>query len=327
MKNFLYIFFLLLCSCSGRDKNIVAEINGHEIYASELSKLTTQETFDLLNMAYEIKMKALDELIRHKLIEQEASLAGKDFDTYLDDYVERTVNMKRDSLFRIYGAVEKRFLYSKEKLKDVSAESFEGNLSVKNDLRAAVIRHLSDSLYSKAQIRRYLYPPKQPRCVVDDLDVHYRGNLKAQTTFIVASDFDCKRCVDFEKTLKRIYDKYKDRVKFGFINFADEPTLASLACEAAARFDKFWEFHDAVFEHEALIDSTFIFQVASKQGLPLEDYKQELQSARNYDKINHLITKLMERGLFATPTIIINNRLVYITNSYEELVELLEQEL
>lgn len=327
MKNFLYIFFLLLCSCSGRDKNIVAEINGHEIYASELSKLTTQETFDLLNMAYEIKMKALDELIRHKLIEQEASLAGKDFDTYLDDYVERTVNMKRDSLLRIYGAVEKRFLYSKEKLKDVSAESFEGNLSVKNDLRAAVIRHLSDSLYNKAQIRRYLYPPKQPRCVVDDLDVHYRGNLKAQTTFIVASDFDCKRCVDFEKTLKRIYDKYKDRVKFGFINFADEPTLASLACEAAARFDKFWEFHDAVFEHEALVDSTFIFEVASKQGLPLEDYKQELQSARNYDKINHLITKLMKRGLFATPTIIINNRLVYITNSYEELVELLEQEL
>lgn len=327
MKNFLYIFFLLLCSCSGRDKNIVAEINGHEIYASELSKLTTQETFDLLNMAYEIKLKALDELIRHKLIEQEASLAGKDFDTYLDDYVERTVNMKRDSLLRIYGAVEKRFLYSKEKLKDVSAESFEGNLSVKNDLRAAVIRHLSDSLYNKAQIKRYLYPPKQPRCVVDDLDVHYRGNLKAQTTFIVASDFDCKRCVDFEKTLKRIYDKYKDRVKFGFINFADEPTLASLACEAAARFDKFWEFHDALFEHEALVDSTFIFEVASKQGLPLEDYKQELQSARNYDKINHLITKLMERGLFATPTIIINNRLVYITNSYEELVELLEQEL
>ena len=35
----------------------------------------------------------------------------------------------------------------------------------------------------------------------------------------------------------------------------------------------------------------------------------------------------MERGLFATPTIIINDRLVYITNSYEELTELLEQEL
>lgn len=278
-------------------------------------------------MAYEIKLKGLDELIRHKLIEQEASAIGKSFDTYLDDYVENTINTNRDSLLKIYGAVEERSLYSKEKIKNVSAESIEGNLSVKNDLRAAIIRHLSDSLYGKAQIKRYIYPPKQPKCVVEDLDVHYRGNLKAQTTFIVASDFDCKRCVDFEKTLKRIYDKYKDRVKFGFINFADEPTLASLSCEAAARFDKFWEFHDAVFEHEALVDSTFVFDVASKQGLPLEDYKRELQSARNYNKVNHLITKLMERGLFATPTIIVNNRLVYITNSYEELTKLLEQEL
>lgn len=35
----------------------------------------------------------------------------------------------------------------------------------------------------------------------------------------------------------------------------------------------------------------------------------------------------MERGLFATPTIIINDRLIYITNSYEELTRLLKQEL
>lgn len=59
------------------------------------------------------------------------------------------------------------------------------------------------------------------------MNVHYRGNLNAATTFIVASDFDCKRCVDFEKTLKQIYSEYKDKVRFGFINFADEPTLAS----------------------------------------------------------------------------------------------------
>ena len=35
----------------------------------------------------------------------------------------------------------------------------------------------------------------------------------------------------------------------------------------------------------------------------------------------------MKRGLFATPTIIINNRLLYITNSYEELSRLLDEEI
>ena len=116
-------------------------------------------------------------------------------------------------------------------------------------------------------------------------------------------------------------------MRFGFINFADEPTLASLSCEAAVKYNKFWEFHDAIFEHEALVDSAFVFDTASRLGLDVEEYKQELLSAVNYDKVNHTINKLMERGLFATPTIIINDRLVYITNSYEELTRLLKREL
>lgn len=327
MIYFICLLFLLLYSCSNRDKNIVAEVNGHKVYASELSRITTQETFDLLNTAYEIKLNALDDLIKHKLIEQEATMRGKAIDVFLDDYVQAFADIKRDSLLAIYGAVNEQVLYARERLSKVSSESIEGVISLKNDIRAALIQHLADSLYNKAEVKRYLYPPKQPKCIVSDLNVRYRGNLNAATTFIVASDFDCKRCVDFEKTLRRIYDEYKDRVKFGFINFADEPTLASLSCEAAAKYGKFWEFHDAIFEHEALVDSSFIFNIATNSGLDLKAYKKELLSAPNYDKVNHAINKLMERGLFATPTIIINDRLVYITNSYEELTKLLNQEL
>ena len=327
MKYLIFLYFFFLCSCSNRDKSIVAEVNGYEISASELSRLTTQETFDLLNTAYEIKLKALDDLIKHKLIEQEAAAVGKTFNVFLDDYVKEMINGKEDSLLMMFGSVDERVLHSRERLSKVSSGSIEGNISLRNDIRAAVIQHLADSLYNKADIKRYLYPPKQPQCVISDLNVHYRGNLNAATTFIVASDFDCKRCVDFEKTLKQIYSEYKDKVRFGFINFADEPTLASLSCEAAVKYNKFWEFHDAIFEHEALVASAFVFATASRLSLDVEEYKQELLSAVNYDRVNHTINKLMERGLFATPTIIINDRLIYITNSYEELTRLLKQEL
>ena len=67
--------------------------------------------------------------------------------------------------------------------------------------------------------------------------------------------------------------------------------------------------------------------LAKNLGLDVAGYKQDLQSAETYNNVNHTINKLMERGLFATPTIIINNRLVYITNSYEELTKLLDKEL
>lgn len=201
------------------------------------------------------------------------------------------------------------------------------DLSFKNGMRSVLIRHLADSLFNKAQIKRYVYPPKQPKCVVADLCVQYRGNLDAATHLIVASDFSCKRCAEFEKTLKRIYNEYHDRVKFGFVSFADEPNLASLACEAAGKYGKFWEFHDAIFSYNALPDSAYILGLAKNLGLDVTRYKRDLQSAETYNNVNHTINKLMERGLFATPTIIINNRLVYITNSYEELTKLLDKEL
>ena len=144
----------------------MAEVNGYEISASELSRLTTQETFDLLNTAYEIKLKALDDLIKHKLIEQEAAAVGKTFNVFLDDYVKEMINGKEDSLLMMFGSVDERVLHSRERLSKVSSGSIEGNISLRNDIRAAVIQHLADSLYNKADIKRYLYPPKQPQCTL-----------------------------------------------------------------------------------------------------------------------------------------------------------------
>ena len=297
----LLVLSVLLYSCSKGNKEVVAEINGHKLYASELSQVTMQETFDLLNMAYEIKVRALDDLIKKKLIEYEALNRGILADEFLNAYVDSAMAH--------------------------SAEAPTEDLLPQNRMRSDLIRHLADSLFNKAQIKRYVYPPKQPACVVADLCVQYRGNLDATTHLIVASDFSCKRCAEFEKTLKRIYDKYHDRVKFGFVSFADEPNLASLACEAAAKYGKFWEFHDAIFSHDALPDSAYIFGLAKNLGLDVVRYKQDLESAETYNNVNRTIDKLMERGLFATPTIIINDRLVYITNSYEELTKLLDKEL
>lgn len=64
MKYFFLFLPLLLYACSHRSDEVVAEVNGHKLYNSELSQVTTQEVFDLLNMTYEIKLRSLDDLIK-----------------------------------------------------------------------------------------------------------------------------------------------------------------------------------------------------------------------------------------------------------------------
>lgn len=243
VKLLYLISLLLLCSCTNRRKEVVTEANGIEVSQEELSQKTKQEIFDLLNLAYDIKTHALDDLIKQKLLTSEANKLKMTLSEFLDCYAT-SKSVAADS--------SSRGLYS---------------VFAKDEGRNRAIQQLADSLYQKAQIKKYIYPPQQPECVIKDLCVYYRGNLDSFVTFIVASDFTCERCVEFEKTMQRIFDKYRQKVKFGYINFAGSPNLASLACEAAGIQNKYWEFHDDIFQHKGLVDSTFIFNLAAAEGL------------------------------------------------------------
>lgn len=298
------LLLLLLCSCANRRKEVVAEVDGREIYLEELSQKTKQEIFDLLNFSYDIKTRALDDLIKQKLLILEAGKREMTLEQYLKWYVASKSGLKKEIAVQDVQSV------------------FE-----EDKRRNRVVQYLADSLYSQAQIKKYIYPPKQPECVIRDLPIHYRGNLKSPVSFIVASDFTCERCVEFEKTMQRIFNQYRQKVKFGYVNFSGSPTLASLACEAADSQNKFWEFHDALFKHEGRADSTFIFNIAATSGLDVKQFKRDIVSKTIYDQQIRIIDELVKRGLFATPTIIINDRLVYMTNSYEELTKLLNDEL
>ena len=326
MKQLLCIsLLLLLFSCSHANKEIVAEVNDETILLSDLSEASKQELFDLLNMAYEIKSKVLDDLIKKKLLDKEAKKQNMTAEQYLELYVDMRTGTNLDSIKAFYKLADNQVNIVRSQLYGSSPKTMEGELTLKNKLRSIFIQQLVDSLYSKASIKKYIFPPKQPKCVITDLCVYYRGNMDASV--IVASDFTCERCVAFERTLQRIYDKYKDRVKFGFVSFGDSPTLSALACEAAGRQNKFWDFHDTIFAYEGVADSTYIFNLARSKNLDMMRFKRDLLSSENYEMLDKTINDLVNRGIFATPTIIINDRLVYMTNSYEELSRLLEYEL
>ena len=59
----------------------------------------------------------------------------------------------------------------------------------------------------------------------------------------------------------------KERVKFGFVHFADAPSLAALACEAAGEQKQFWTFHDTIFNYSGVADSAFIYNLAKSKKI------------------------------------------------------------
>lgn len=84
-----------------------------------------------------------------------------------------------------------------------------------------------------------------------------RGNANAKLTIVEFADYQCPFCERFHKDVyKQILTDYVDtgKVKFVYKNLAflgQESTDAANAALCAKEQNKFWEFHDYLFDHQS----------------------------------------------------------------------------
>lgn len=178
-----------------------------------------------------------------------------------------------------------------------------------------------------AKVDKYLYSPKSPNIDLNDLLVFYRGKFDSKVSVYIISDFDCNKCIESHPMYDSLYINYKNTVKFGYINFSTIPTLAQIACSAANEQGAFWEYHDSLYNQKNFIDSLTVYNIAKHINLNIDKFQSDIKNVAIADEINQTIQKLIERRIFATPTVIVNNRLIYDSNSYDEISHLIDMEL
>lgn len=334
MKSFLAFLMLLeiVClSCSNRtnrgQSEVIAQVNGEEIHSSQVDKLIQQELYDELNRIHSIKNKALNTYIDLKILQQQAEKENLSTDEYSDKYVKRKIEaFGVDSLYNLYKLGGRLRIHG-QGISTADKDTLGENLTLKYNLRVCIVQELIDSLKKDSKISKYLYPPKNPTIELTDLLVFYRGKSDAKVTVYIVSDFDCHKCIESHSMYDSLYINYKENVKFGYINFSTIPTLAQIAACAANKQGVFWEYHDLLYNHKEFIDSVAVYNIAKQMNLDVNKFQNDLKDVRISDEIDKTIQKLVERGLFATPTVIVNNRLIYDSNSYDEISHLIEMEL
>src|ERR1700712_4011281 len=85
-------------------------------------------------------------------------------------------------------------------------------------------------------------------------DDHSMGDVDAKITLVEYGDFQCPDCGMAFPMVKKIQKHFGKELRFVYRNFPlveihelAEP--AAEAAEVAASQGKFWEMHDAIFEH------------------------------------------------------------------------------
>lgn len=328
----LIIIALLCISCNQKNEkhreDIIAEVNGIEINSSDLDMLVRQELFDELNRIYNIRDLALTELVKIKILEQEATKHNKSVPEFLRAYTDSVINRySYDSLVSKYNLNTPTAMIYKTSMMQIPPDTYEGRLNQRSKLEYIIQTQLIDSLINKGNVKRFLYPPKSPRINMEKQAISYRGNKESDVTLYLISDFDCGKCIELHPIYDSIYSKYKDKVRFGYVNYSGAPSPLIIASEAMNNQGKFWEFYDTVFKINAMIDSTRIFDIADSLRLDMDKFRADFNSKQVVDKISSSFNIIEIAGIYATPTIIVNDRLLFNSGSYDEIARLIDIEL
>lgn len=144
------------------------------------------------------------------------------------------------------------------------------------------------------------------------------GNPNAKITIVEFGDYQCTFCYKFhDETMKKINDKYIETENVNFI-YKDFPLnggqsiLASEASYCAQKQNKFWEYHNTLYdnwggENTGWITENVLLGFARDVELNLDDFSQCLENSEFRQKVLDNEQFGREIGINATPSFLIFN--------------------
>jgi protein-disulfide isomerase len=159
---------------------------------------------------------------------------------------------------------------------------------------------------------------------------HVEGPPNASVTLVEYGDYECPHCGRAYPIVKKIQEEVGPRLRFVFRNFPlaeihPHAQHAAEAAEAAAAQGRFWEMHDALFEHQRALLDRHLTEYASAVGLDQARFKQELADHTHAPRVRDDFLSGVRSGVNGTPTFFINGFRHDAAWDFETLMETLNQ--
>lgn len=142
---------------------------------------------------------------------------------------------------------------------------------------------------------------------------HAQGPAGALVTLVEYGDYECPYCGRAFPIVKQIQEILGDRLRFVFRNFPlaemhPHARNAALAAEAAAEQGKFWEMHDALYEHQKALGDVHLREIAQGLGLDADRLMNDVGAGKNDERVREDFMSGVRSGVNGTPTFFINGK-------------------
>ena len=169
------------------------------------------------------------------------------------------------------------------------------------------------------------------------IDEWTKGPENAPVTLIEYADFQCPACRLTATVVQQVYDAYPDDLRLVFRLFPltsihQNAALSAQAAVAAGEQGKFWEMHNLLYETQGDwsqaddVQSIFI-EDAQKLGLEVEKFTTDLTSETIVKKVKENEQAAINAKIDATPTFIMNGKIIQNPGSFEDFKTLIDSEL
>ena len=304
-----------------KQKEPLAVVGGQTIYDDDLVPFVQGQVFQLRLQEYEVKSKALENLVNQKLLEAEAKKRGIPTEKLLEQEVDAKVPEPTEAELQALYIVQKEQL--RKSFDEIKAQ-------LQQLLKQAKLQQTRQDYYKRlreqAGVSIFLQKPK--------VEVAYdparlRGNPKAPVVIVEFSDFQCPYCRSVQPTLKNLLAKYEGRVSLSYrdLPLRDIHPQAQMAAEAsrcAGEQGKFWEYHDLLFENPNKLNREGLVEQVRSLKLDEKQFDSCLSSGKYKAQVEQDRQLGLRAGLTGTPGFFINGNMLsgnLPQDSFEKVIQ------
>lgn len=179
----------------------------------------------------------------------------------------------------------------------------------------------ADPLISKVEQRPTLTAPRlRP-------DNSTYGATDAPVKIFEFSDFSCPYCKTMASSLRAALEKHPEAQlvwkDFPVTSLHPESMAAHAAARCAGEQNKFWEYHDQLFEAQGTFSRTTLFALAQKLGLKMTAFTACLDDEGTRQLIEADILEGSDLGIDGTPYLFIGDQQISGVITDEELEQVI----
>mgnify|MGYP000347889160 CR=1 FL=1 len=333
LQIYLLSFSILFISCNTKKNknltysNIAFTIDSETYSYKDIDSTVRQELFDELNRIYSIRKIASDFMIQQKLLKTVAKSKNISVDILLEKLYKKKITDNSILKFIQQNNIQDAISVLERNYTSYDIKSDNGQKVLIDRFKKVILREYIDSLKTTRKINFYLKPPTSPIIKVENLMTYYKGNLDSKTTFLQISDLECEMCREYAPIFNELYKKYKSSVRFGFTQFGSYTSLSAIALESSAKQGKFWNMYDSIAYNKDLPNEIDVLRIAKNIKLNISEFKKDIEGEDIKTALKNNFSKLDAAGIYGTPTIMINNKLVYNSSSIDDIEKMLIEEI